>query len=202
MSMTGNYEKIIHDNLDRLYKDLPKDLELKLPANRKENSFLFEAFGKECLIRQDGINLGGREETGVLGVLISLYTLNVDIEPSVLQPLKAFKDFPGSMPYIGTFASYTEKILVPYVEKIEDKQNHIIEYMQGEDALKITGGDLSFFLRPLPKITLCYIFYRADEDFSASATCLFSNNAHRFLPLDALADVGEYTSREIIKMLD
>ena len=199
--MTGNYEKLIHDNLDRLYKNLPKDLDLMLPAKWKGKSFFFEAFGEECRIRSEGINLGGREETGVLGVLISLYALNVVSEPSLLQPLKAFKDFPGSMPYIGAFASYTEQVLVPHVEKIEDKQNRIMEYMQGKDALQIAGGDFSFFLCPLPKITLCYIFYRADEDFSASATCLFSNNAHNFLTLDALADVGEYTSRKIIEIL-
>jgi len=199
--MTGNYEKLIHDNLGRLYKNPPKDLGLILPTNRKGDSFFFEAFGQECRIRPEGIKLGGREETGVIGVLISLYILNVRPEPSVLQPLKAFKDFPGSMPYIGAFASYTENILVPYVETIEEEQNHIMECMQGKDASEIAGGDFSFFLCPLPKITLCYIFYRADEDFSASATCLFSNNAHNFLPLDALADVGEYTSRKIIEIL-
>jgi hypothetical protein len=87
------------------------------------------------------------------------------------------------------------------VEKVEEKQNHIMEYMQGKDASEIAGGDFSFFLSPLPKITLCYIFYRADEDFSASVTCLFSNNAHNFLPLDVLADVGEYTSRKIIQLV-
>lgn len=199
--MTDNYEKLIRDNLERLYKKLPKDLGLILPANRKGDSFFFKAFGEECRIQREGINLGGREETGVPGVLISLYVLNVCPEPSVLQPLKAFKDFPGSMPYTGAFALYTEKNLVPYVEEVEEKQNHIMEYMQGKDASEIAGGDFSFFLCPLPKITLCYIFYRADEDFSASATCLFSNNAHNFLPLDALADVGEYTSRKIIHIL-
>ncbi|MDY6790870.1 MAG: DUF3786 domain-containing protein [Thermodesulfobacteriota bacterium] len=199
--MTSNYEKIIHDNLDRIYTNLPQDLGLILPANQKGDSFFFEAFGEECRIQPEGIHLGGREETGVLGVLISLYMLNACPETSVLQPLKAFKDFPGSMPYVGAFASYTEKILVPYVHSIEEAQNRIMERMQGKDASEISGGDFSFLLCPLPKITLCYIFYRADDEFSASATCLFSNNAHQFLPLDALADVGEYTSRKIIQLL-
>jgi len=48
---------------------------------------------------------------------------------------------------------------------------------------------------------LYYIFYHADEDFSASATCLFSNNALSFLPVDALADTGEYTSKRIIELI-
>jgi hypothetical protein len=56
-------------------------------------------------------------------------------------------------------------------------------------------------VRPFPKIKLYYIFYRADEDFSASATCLFSNNALSFLPVDALADTGEYTSKKIIELI-
>jgi len=54
---------------------------------------------------------------------------------------------------------------------------------------------------PLPKIALCYIFYEADEDFPASVTCLYSNNASSFLPIDALADVGEYTSKKILTVI-
>ena len=46
-----------------------------------------------------------------------------------------------------------------------------------------------------------YIFYEADADFPASVTCLFSCNANRFLPMDGLADVGEYTSRKIVALL-
>ncbi len=198
--MVDNYEKLIHDNLDRLYQNLPKDLSLILPGDREGDTFIFEAFGEECQVRPEGINLSGREETGVIGILISLYILNITPEPSILQPFKAFKDFAGSMPYIGAFSSYTEKVLIPYVAKVKESQIHIMEYMQGKDAFQIAGGDFSFFLCPLPKITLCYIFYRADEDFPASATCLFSNNAHNFLSLDALADVGEYTSRKIIQL--
>ena len=64
------------------------------------------------------------------------------------------------------------------------------------------AGDLTLLLYPLPKIALLYIFYFADEDFPASATCLFSSNALSFMPLDGLADVAEYTSKEIIHLLN
>ena len=63
------------------------------------------------------------------------------------------------------------------------------------------GGDFAFTLFPLPKIALCYIFYEADEDFPASVKCLFSNNANQFLPVDGLADVGEYTSKKIMDLI-
>ena len=56
-------------------------------------------------------------------------------------------------------------------------------------------------VRPLPKIALCYVFYEADEEFPPSVTCLYSHNAHLFMPTDGLADVGEYTSRTILDLL-
>jgi hypothetical protein len=106
------------------------------------------------------------------------------------------------MPYVGAFASHTERILVPQVEKIEKAQTLIIKTLHGREASDMTGGDFSFLVRPLPKIWLCYIFYCADQEFPASATCLYSNNARTFLPIDALADVGEYTSRTMLTMLN
>jgi len=42
-----------------------------------------------------------------------------------------------------------------------------------------------------------YIFYEPDDDFAASVICLYSNNALLFLPVDGLADVGEYCSKKI-----
>jgi len=63
------------------------------------------------------------------------------------------------------------------------------------------GGDFAFIVYPLPKIALCYIFYIADDEFPASVTCLYSNNADCILPLDAPADVGEYTSRKIMDII-
>ena len=47
----------------------------------------------------------------------------------------------------------------------------------------------------------CYILYEADEDFPAAVTCLYSSNADRFMPMDGLADVGEYTSKKIIDLV-
>ncbi len=63
------------------------------------------------------------------------------------------------------------------------------------------GGDFAFVVYALPKVALCYIFYKSDQDFPASVTTLYSNNAISFLPIDALADVGEYTSKKIIEIL-
>lgn len=173
-----------------------------LPGSQQGNEFTFSAFGEECRIQPDRITLGGKDQTGVPGIIISLYALHAQLEPCRLEPLKAFREFPNSMPYAGAFASNTENILVPHVDKIEMSLSNILGKLQGSYASSIVKGDYCFLLRPLPKITLCYIFYRADEEFSASVTCLFSNNALTFLPLAALADLGECTSLKILSLLD
>jgi hypothetical protein len=196
-----NYAKIVQDNLIKLFDDLPKDLARALPAKQNGDTFLFEAFGDTCEIRSDGIFLDGVQQTGVIGILISLYALNTKLETCLIEPLKAFKDLPNSMPYAGAFVTHTQQILVPYVEKIQISTHRIIETLKGCKAPSGVGGDFSLMVYPLPKIALCYIFYDADEDFPASVTCLYSNNALSFLPIDALADVGEYTSKKIIDIL-
>lgn len=152
-------------------------------------------------MQPDGILLSGEKQSGVLGILISLYLLHANTESCVLEPLQGFKDFPNSMPYVGAFTNHTERILVAHVERIQEERTVIVGALQGEDAPEGVGGDFSFVVHPLPKIALCYIFYRADEEFPATATCLFSSNALTFMPIDALADVGEYTSRKILELI-
>jgi hypothetical protein len=201
-TVTDNYAKIVQDNISRLYDNLPENLAGSLPGTREGDHFIFEAFGETCRIQPDGIFLGGEKQTGVIGILISLYALHVQPDMCRLEPLKAFKDFPNSMPYVGAFATHTEHLLVPHVEKIETRIEQITAHLQGQKASTDVGGDFSFVVYPLPKIALCYIFYKADEDFPASVTCLFSGNASVFLPMDALADVGEYTSRKIISLIE
>ena len=199
--MSNNYAKIVQDNLNKLYQNLPADLANVLPAQQNEDSFLFEAFGDTCEIRSDGIFLGEVQQTGVIGILISLYALNAKLDPCLVEPLKAFKDLPNSMPYAGAFVTHTQQILVPYVEKIRVSTPRIMETLNGCKSPSNVGGDFSFMVYPLPKVALCYIFYEADEDFPASVTCLYSNNAVSLLPIDALADVGEYTSKKILTVI-
>jgi hypothetical protein len=193
-----NYAIILQNNLDRLYADMPDNLAENLPAQQDGERFVFEAFGEKCVIQPKAITLGEKEHSSVFGILISLYALNARPDICILSPLKSFKEFPGSMPYVGAFATHTEKILVPHFADIKEAVQTITGTLNGEKAPSETGGDFSFIVYPLPKIALCYIFYDADDDFPPSVTCLYSNNANTFLPIDGLADVGEYTSRKIL----
>jgi hypothetical protein len=201
MSVNDNYSRLVKDNLERLYRTLPLDLAFRMGAQAEGTDFLFEAFGDPCRISAHGIELSGEVAPPILGILISLYALHADVAALHLLPFRSFKEFPGSMPYTGAFTTHSEQILMPYVAAIEESMDRLRHELNVETAPDGTGGDFSFVVRPLPKIALCYIFYRADEDFPASATCLFSQNADLFLPMDGLADVGEYTSKKIISIV-
>lgn len=200
--MPDNYAKIIEENLRLLYQTSIEQLSSTLPAERDGGYFVFEAFGETCRMSPDGVFLNDRRETGVLGILISLYARHAGSGPRIVSPLRAFKELPNSMPYASAFTTHTETPLTPQVDRIEAAQPLIRRALQGEPSSHLAGGDFSFLVRPLPKISLCYIFYRADEEFPASVTCLFSNNAPDFMPIDGLADVGEYTSKKILALID
>lgn len=200
--MTDNYAKIVQDNLNRLYGNLPKDLARNLPGEQDGERFIFDAFGEKCVIEPKRITLGKEEHSSVFGILISLYALNACSDICVPSPLKSFKELPDSMPYVGAFTTHTEQLLVPHVAKIKEAVPRITKGLNGEKARSEAEGDFSFIVYPLPKIALCYIFYEADDDFPASVTCLYSNNANQFMPVDGLADVGEYTCRKILNLID
>lgn len=199
--MTDNYVKIVRGNLDRLYADLPRNLAQNLPAKQDGNRFILDAFGEKCVIEPDRITLDGKENCSVPGILISLYALHASSDICMPLPFKAFREFPDSMPYVGAFATHTEQLLAPHVAGIKGAVPEITKTLQGGNAPE-AAGDFSFVVYPLPKIALCYIVYEADDDFPAAVTCLYSNNANQFMPMDGLADVGEHTSRKILELID
>jgi hypothetical protein len=199
--MNTNYQHIIEDQLGRLYANPKEGLEGALPAHREGEAYYFRSFGEACCLESNGITLSDTPETGPKGLLIALYATHVKHDPIQLEPFKAFKDLPDSMPYHGAFNMNSEQILVSRVTQIKERRDVILKAFDGESNPAGAAGDFSLLLYPLPKIALCYIFYLPDDEFPASATCLFSRNALSFLPLDGLADVGEYTSKKILQLI-
>jgi hypothetical protein len=105
------------------------------------------------------------------------------------------------MPYRGAFVANSEAVLSPYAPRIAKAWETLLKALDGERAPEGMPGDLSFVAYPLPRIALAYVFYLPDDEFPASAACLFSANARSFMPLDGLADVAEYTAKRIIELL-
>lgn len=199
--MADNYAKIVRDNHTRLMEQIPPDLAALFPAQKHGKTYTFNAFGGVCKLDQSGFYLDDEIQESVIGILLSLYALNAKSDACVLEPFKAYKEFPGTMPYVGAFTTHTENALVPHVQKIKQTLELIASSINGYIPENPESGDFSFIVYPLPKLALCYIFYEEDEDFPPSVKCLYSNNASLFVPNDALADVGEYTSKKIISII-
>jgi hypothetical protein len=196
------YEELIKENLQAAEASHWDELEERLPATREGGEYVFRAFGEDCRLGPGSISLSGSSETGPKGLILSLYARHAGTAPMALEPFRSYKDLPGTMPYHGAFAANSERVLIPFVPRIQAHQKHIRDTLDGIPAgPSEIRGDFSFLLLPLPKIALKYIFYLPDDEFPASATCLLSSNAPDFIPLDALADVAEYTSKKIIALV-
>ena len=200
--MTTRYEKIIRENLAHAYREGERRLEETLPAGREAGRLVFRAFGEECSLEPEAIAFSGTIDAGPKALVVSLYAAHSSSGTLTLEPFKAFKDLPGSMPYQGAFTMNAERVLVPHVPRIREKGEALLRSFPGRLPPAGAAGDFSLLLYPLPKIALLLIFYLPDEDFPASATSLFSCNALSFMPLDGLADVAEYTAKALIALVD
>lgn len=165
------------------------------------DGFQLTAFGQPCCLCSRGIFLDGQPDWGPRGIIIGLLARHAVSDVCVETPWRAFRELPNSAPYVGAFRAHTEQILVPHVPALYRQREIVTDGLQGRSPKDDTPGDWALVLEPLPKIVLCYHFYLPDEDFPANVTCLYANNADRFLPTDALADVGEYMSRALIAHL-
>ncbi|MBW1991534.1 MAG: DUF3786 domain-containing protein [Deltaproteobacteria bacterium] len=199
--MGSQYIAIRNEYLARAWARGPEVLAACLPAEPRPEGLLFRAFGEDCLLTPKDVFLASRPAEGPEGVLIALYAGAVTDQEVDLYPLRAFKELPGSMPYQAAFAANAEAVLVPWVERIFASQDHLIRRFSGHPNEDAAAGDFSFTLRPLPKIPLYYVFHLPDEEFPAAVTCLFAAASTDFMPLDALADVAEYTAQKIIGLM-
>ncbi|MDJ0720502.1 MAG: DUF3786 domain-containing protein [Desulfobacterales bacterium] len=197
----SNYDAIIQANLQAAFELGKTELAARLEAEYAAGTLAFRAFGTTCHVDRSGVRLQGAVDRGARGVIISLLARHAQREACIAEPWRAFRELPDSMPYVGAFRAHAELPLVTHVEALVAAAAETAVRLGGGVAARPVSGDCGLTLEPLPKIRLCYLLYRPDEDFPANATCLFSANADRFLPTDALADVGEYTTRAMIDAL-
>lgn len=199
--MTSNYTTIIKDNLTQLFTMDLDERATALPAQRDGDALIFKAFGAQCRLTADALTLDAQIEEGPKGIITSLYALHAASETALMEPFQSFKEIPNSAPYVGAFTNRTEQALIPAVERLYKDRQAVYAALDGADASGSVSGDFAFVVWPLPKIALCYMCYLPDDDFPAGVTCLYSKNAHIYLPTDALADVGEYTSKTILALV-
>ena len=199
--MSQAYLQIRNEYLAKAWARSTAELAACLPAASDRDGLHLRAFGEDCILTPADILLSGTSASGPEGLLIAMYASGVPDLPVQLQPLKAFKELPHSMPYQAAFAANAERLLVPHVTRIQAHRDLLVSRFSGQVNADAPSGDFSFTLWPLPRVPLYYIFNLPDEEFPASVTCLFAANAGLFMPLDGLADVAEYTGKKLIAVL-
>lgn len=192
------YAEIVRAHLAAAFEDRAALLAAYPGIETREDGLQLTAFGRPCMISPRGVLIDGRFDWGPRAIIMALLTQHAAPDAPLERPWKGFRELPDSAPYVDAFRAHTELILIPHVAELHRQRTELAECFRARPAPDDAPGDFSLILDPLPKISLCYHFYLPDEDFPANVTCLFSNNAHRFLPTDALADVGEYTSRALM----
>ena len=195
------YADIIRGHLANVFGEENAALASYPGIQSRDGGFDLMAFGQRCRLSEEGIFLDEEPDWGPRGIIISLLPRHAVSDVCIEAPWRAFRELPDSAPYVGAFRAHTEQILVPHIPALCREREMVTESLQGRSPEGDGPGDWALVLNPLPKIGLCYHFYLPDEDFPANVTCLYANNADRFLPTDALADVGEYMSRALIARL-
>ena len=195
------YADIIRNHLEALFQGDTVTFAAYPGITTSSEGFELTAFGRSCRLTPGGIFLDGQPDWGPRAIIIGLLARHAMPEAGIASPWRAFRELPNSAPYVGAFRVHSEQILVPRIPELFEQRVDIIARLKGRSPADDGPGDWSVVLDPLPKISLCYHFYLPDEDFPANATCLYSNNADRFLPTDALADVGEYMSQALLELL-
>jgi hypothetical protein len=84
---------------------------------------------------------------------------------------------------------------------LQERQQEPIEHLYGHINSNPPRCNCYFTLYPLSRVALYDIFNLSDDEFPASATCLFPSNAAHFLPVAGLADVAEYIAKKIIELV-
>ncbi len=187
----NGYEKVILDNLKKVF------------AKKNISEIRLKALGEDCVVRPDGVFINEKKEVSPVGIIISLYVQNHLEKEPVFEPFISIREIPHSMLYYNAFHENSERPLIPYVRRIYEKKDYILNKIGSlKKSFSEDTGDFFLVLFPLPKIALKYIFYFEDEEFPASVTCLFSKNAIEFLPLDPLADLAEHTGKKIIEFIN
>ena len=140
--MSQAYLQIRNDYLAKAWARSKAELAAGLPAESDHDGLHFRAFGEDCTLTPADILLSGRSAAGPEGLLIAMYASGVPDLPVQLQPLKAFKELPHSMPYQAAFAANAEQILVPRVTKLQAHRDRLVSMFSGQFNADALSGEV------------------------------------------------------------
>jgi hypothetical protein len=164
--------------------------EFRLPLWGKSVTLTFPGF--VACDPENGAELG----PDVQALLLYYFTIS-DGAPLAGQWI-SFSELPDGRFYTQAFQGYTGNELVRVFKSSYEDFLRAAESLGGQ---RLTFGDASFAFSVLPRVAVLAVFWRGDEDFSASIQILFDANAGHHLSTDVCAILGSMLTRRLIKAL-
>jgi hypothetical protein len=153
-------------------------------------------FGQDCELSADWVYLHGERLDVVGTILVARYLLQAGTEAFHNEwiPYRDFKDG-------GQFASFIRvHIEEKFARKFEGKAGILADRraLVGAKSADCTiSADVSFIVRPLPKVPVLCLFDDSDGEFGATFRFLFDKSARSYLDLESLAVALQYISQKL-----
>jgi hypothetical protein len=108
-----------------------------------------------------------------------------------------YRDVPDGNIYYHNFFG---RCILRLSKTFKDKFDHLNSAMEKLNAEKLNLGDLSYKVEFLPNIYVYVILWHGDEEFSASAQILFSENIPYYFSAEDLAFVGDVLNDKLVEL--
>jgi len=127
-------------------------------------------------------------------IIILHYLLNATGKPPSGNFI-SYKDIPDGRLYWPNFIGRVHR---PLIKAFGSNPGMLTETAKKFEGIPYDKGDAAALIPALPRVSLLYIIWGADEEFSADAACLFDENITGYLPAE---DITVLSSMTAIKMM-
>jgi hypothetical protein len=130
----------------------------------------------------------------VTRIVLLHYLIRADGSP-ITGEWVGYKDIPGGLLYAGVFA---RRVTEPLLRKFGGSAK-----LFEEIGIKLEGesggvGDASFILNVLPFVSLQYVLWEGDEEFTPSIQLLFDASVDHYLSLEDIVVLGQMATGRLV----
>ncbi len=187
----SNYDGVFTELLETAYRTDAIANASVLGGGVEGDRVTVPLFGRDCLVRRDGVYLDGRKIDTIGSILTVRYLLQAGSANlrNLWLPYRDLRDG-------GQFARYIKAHLEDRIAQLFSKKTSVLkgrlEAIGGKPYEGEAQSDLAILVHPLPRVPVLCLFWDSDEEFPASFQFLFDASAPSYLDLESLAAALQY----------
>ncbi len=191
------YDRALTLAWEELKKKEVNEVALFSPASFMDGKYLLKVFQRECVIdlNRETVMLGGREVQPLAKTIILHYLSRIGpYSPS--GKLTSYRELPNGRIY---FPAFKKRVIDRMTELFHNRPQMLLVVGSLLGGKRLEMGTASVQVKPLPKIPITIIVWKADKDIHGRANVLFDVSAGDVLPPEDLAEVGWFVFSEMKK---